>query len=177
MRLMHAYFVPKEKTCIGYLKGRGFGCQAAYLILSKLNMKFAMIALPAQQTLPQECKSTNGRMSQKMDNLSYWQYKWKVNIRWHVTYSYLLEATGSIITAIVVKHVPQVSENDSYILAASFYFIFCSPAIYFVLIIYEVLVTMIACVYYWLFWTLCTLSAHILLSCRFSCTQQLLDTS
>ena len=40
---------------------RGFGCQAAYLILGKLMLKFVTVALPAQQTLPLKCKSTADR--------------------------------------------------------------------------------------------------------------------
>jgi len=34
---------------------------------------------------------------------------------------YLLETTGTIITANVVEHVPEASENDSYLLSASLY--------------------------------------------------------
>jgi hypothetical protein len=52
---------------------------------------------------------------------------------------YLLEATGTIITANVAKHVPEVSEkNDSYLLSASLFFSSHTNS------------TKISCVYYWL---------------------------
>jgi hypothetical protein len=47
----------------------GFGCQTtAYLILGEIILKFATVALPAQQTLPLECKSTaDGRQDVTKD--------------------------------------------------------------------------------------------------------------